>query len=46
MDEFTWYKEINTSRFIAKAIYEKHTSGSLSQLHDPNCVKKLDLWVD
>ena len=41
-----WYKEINTSRFIAKAIYEIHTSGSVSQLHQPDCVEKLDLWVD
>jgi ribose-phosphate pyrophosphokinase len=41
-----WYKEINTSKFVAKAIYEIHTSGSVSQLLAPNCVKELDLWVD
>lgn len=40
-----WYKEIDTSKFIAKTIYEIHTSGSVSQLHQPDCVDKLDLWV-
>ena len=41
-----WYKEINTSKFIAKTIYEIHTSGSVTQLHKPDCVKDLDLWID
>lgn len=40
-----WYVEIDTSRFIAKAIYEVHTSGSLTKLHQPFCVGKHDLWV-
>ncbi len=40
-----WYVEINTSRFVAKAIYEAHTSGSISQLQEADCVEKLDLWV-
>lgn len=43
--ERPWYVEIDTSRFIAKAIYEMHTSGSLTKLHDPFCVEKYDLWV-
>lgn len=40
-----WYVELDTSRFIAKAIYEIHTSGSLTPLHKPDCVKKFDLSV-
>lgn len=41
-----WYIEIDTSRFVAKAIYEAHTSGSISQLHEANCVGELNLWAD
>lgn len=40
-----WYAEIDTSRFVAKAVYEMHTSGSVSMLHDPFCVDKHDLWI-
>ena len=41
-----WYHGVDTSRFIAKALYEIHTSGSLTQLHDPNCVERLGLRVE
>ncbi len=41
-----WYKEINTSKFISKVIYEIHISGSVSKLHDSECVEKFNLWVD
>jgi len=41
-----WYVEIDTSRFVAKAIYEMHTSGSVSRLHDPYCVEELGLWAE
>ncbi|MBD3209655.1 ribose-phosphate diphosphokinase [Candidatus Woesearchaeota archaeon] len=40
-----WYVELDTSRFIAKAVFEMHTSGSLTKLHDPFCVQRLGLWV-
>lgn len=40
-----WYEEVDTSKFIAKAIYEIHTSGSVSYLHNPECVEKEDLYV-
>jgi ribose-phosphate pyrophosphokinase len=40
-----WYTEIDTSRFIAKAIYEMHTSGSLSRLRNPFCVSEMNLWA-
>lgn len=41
-----WYVELDTSKFVAKAIYETHISGSVSPLHEPDCVEKFDLWVD
>ncbi len=40
-----WYVEIDTSRFIAKVIYEMHTSGRVSKLFRPYVVEELDLWV-
>lgn len=43
--ENEWYHEIDTSRFVAKAIYEMHTSGSLTPLHEPSCIEQLGLWV-
>ncbi len=41
-----WYYEINTSRFVAKAVFEMHTSGSVSALFKPFIVDELGLWVD
>lgn len=41
-----WYHGVDTSRFIAKALYEIHTSGSLTQLHKPDCVEQLGLRVE
>lgn len=39
-----WYIELDTSGYIAKAIYEMHTSGSISALHDPTCVERFNLY--
>ena len=41
-----WYHGVDTSRFIARALYEIHTSGSLTQLHKPSCVDTLGLRVE
>ena len=41
-----WYYEVDTSRFVAKAVFEMHTSGSVSSLFKPFVVDELDLWVD
>jgi ribose-phosphate pyrophosphokinase len=38
-----WYHGVDTSRFIAKALYEIHTSGSLTPLHGSGCVDTLGL---
>jgi ribose-phosphate pyrophosphokinase len=40
-----WYTEIDTSKFMAKAIYEMHTSGSLSRLRNAHCVSEMGLWA-
>lgn len=40
-----WYLQEDTSKIIARAIYEIHTSGSVSQLYEPETIKKLNLWT-
>ncbi|MBN1231730.1 MAG: ribose-phosphate pyrophosphokinase [Candidatus Coatesbacteria bacterium] len=40
-----WYCELTISKLIAQAIYEIHTSGSVSQLYKPESVDEFGLWI-
>ena len=41
-----WYVELNTTKYLAKALYEIHTSGSLTPIHEMDSVEKHNLWID
>ncbi|MFC1697757.1 ribose-phosphate diphosphokinase [Nanoarchaeota archaeon] len=41
-----WYYEINTSKFVARALWEIHTAGSVSKLYPPSSVDDLNLWIE
>lgn len=41
-----WFKQIDSSRYVADTIRRIHTSSSVSKLHSSTSVKELGLWVE
>ncbi len=41
-----WYIQLNTTKYLARVLYEIHTSGSLTPLHEIGAIEKFNLWVN